>query len=157
MLQVRVHDACIICTIACYGIRTMVIAPDAYLHITGWYMVMVGQMHDLHVKNESTWGWYHLQDCMLWDWDNDIPNCDCKPGISYYSTFGSLLSFAVLFSFLLSYFAVLHLRLTVAEFAFLLQLQLQASTLYLDRSLNVHRDPHMCRGCQVFITANSTK
>ena len=40
--------------------------------------------------------------------------------------------FAVLFLFLLSYFAVLHLRLTVSQFEVILQLQLQAATLYLD-------------------------
>ena len=49
VLQVRVHDAYLICTIACDGISTMMIMPDAYLHVTGQHMVMVGQMHELHV------------------------------------------------------------------------------------------------------------
>ena len=32
----------------------MMIAPNAYLHVTGLYMMMVGQMHDLHVTDVST-------------------------------------------------------------------------------------------------------
>ena len=29
----------------------------------------------------------NLHNCMLWDWYNNIPNCDCEHGISYCSTY----------------------------------------------------------------------
>ena len=50
-------------------------------------------MHDLHVTGVSTWWLYPLHNCMLRDWYNNIPNCDCEHGISYYSTYRSRLCF----------------------------------------------------------------
>ena len=120
-------------------------------------MMIIGQMHNLLVTGMSTWCLYYLQDCMYSDKDNGIPNCDCKPRISYYSTDCLWLSFAVLFSCLLSYFAVFAFELAVSQFAILLQLQLQALILYLARAQITTSDPHICRGGQVLTTANSNK
>ena len=49
--------------------------------------MIIGQMHDLHVTGVSTRWLYHLHNCKLRDWYNNIPTCDCEHGISYYSTY----------------------------------------------------------------------
>ena len=79
---------------ACYRYWFMIIEPDAY----SMSQVLV---HDdyipnaqLHVTGVSTWWLYDLHSCMLRDWYNNIPNCDCEHGISYYSNYRSRLCFS---------------------------------------------------------------
>ena len=106
----------------------------------------------VHVTDVSTWGlytkcticmlqvstrWlYHLHNCKLRDWYNNIPNCDCEHGISYliivliardfvFQT--SIVSVCIsFFSFLLSYLqfeflsvSMYLLSLWVSQFAVL--------------------------------------
>ena len=57
-------------------------------------MMIIGQMHDLHVIGGSTWWLCPWHNWMLQDWCNNIPNCDCEQGISYYSTYHSRFCFS---------------------------------------------------------------
>ena len=56
-------------------------------------MGIIYQMHNLHIT-VSTWWLYHLHNCMLWDWYNNVPNCDCEHGIWYYRTYHLRLGFS---------------------------------------------------------------
>ena len=58
-------------------------------------MGIIYQMHDLHVTGVSTRWWYYLHNYMLCHWYNNIPNCDCGHGISYYSIHSSWLFFQI--------------------------------------------------------------
>ena len=79
---------------ACWSCWYMIIVPDAY----SIFQVLV---HDdyipnaqLHVTCVNTCWLYHLHNCMLQDWYNNISNSDCEHGISYYSTYRSRLCFS---------------------------------------------------------------
>ena len=103
---------------ACYSCWYMIIVPDAYSML----QVLV---HDdyipnvqLHVAGVSTWWLYHLHNCMLLDLYNNIPNCDCEHGISYYSTYRSRLCFFTHRSFLRGFRFFLFL-LSYLQFEFL--------------------------------------
>ena len=56
--------------------------------------MIIGQIHNLHVTGISTWCLCYLHNCMLWDWYNNINNCDCELGISYCSTYYFQLCFS---------------------------------------------------------------
>ena len=78
--------------------------------------MIIGQMQNLHVSGVSTW-WLYLHNCMLWDWYNNIPNSDCEHGISYYSTYCSLLSFSDMDRFCCIWFFSFLLLIAVGLFA----------------------------------------
>ena len=152
-----IYDDCIVDTLHDAGIVTWWLNTKWTICMLQLIMMIILQMCNLHVTGMSTCCLYYLHYCMLQMWVHDdgiICTIACNgiramiflivivnPEYHIIVLIAHDSVFAVLFSFLLSYFAFLHLRLMVSQFAILLQLQLQALTLYLDWSFNLHRGP----------------
>ena len=84
-------------------------------------------------------------------------NSYCKPWISDYGTFCSRLRFAVLFSFLLSYFAVCIWCWRFHNLPSFCNCSCKIRPCTWTEAPISNRDPHICRDDHVFTTANSTK
>ena len=80
----------------------MRIVPYAFLHVTG--LVHGNCTRCIFAcYRVSTWELYQMHICKL-QMINNIPNCDCRQGISFYSTYHSRLCFPDIDSFCWSLF-----------------------------------------------------
>ena len=118
--------------------------------------MIIGQMHNLHVTGMSTWYLYYLHDCMLQMWVHDdgiictiacygiwkmiflIVIVNLEDYIIVLLARNSVLQFSSRFCWVILQFAFEVEDFTICH---PFQLQLQASTLYLDGGSNLHRGP----------------